>query len=400
MSEQSPTAIKRRDAAVAVALLAVAVIVAVAARHKTVNTAGGDGARAMNAAQGAAATGATVGKPPEIIDKVAYDRRMLQLAHVDPSQYPKATAIAPLAPKLTPHDLLPVPVPKPQPPAEKKPAQPHDLWPVKNLPYPLPGAILPFKRIVAYYGNFYAKGMGVLGEYPTDVMLEKLHGELDKWTAADPATPVMPAIDYIAVSAQGNAGKDGMYRARMPGTEIDKAMALADQLHGIVILEVQAGLSDIMTEVKLLEPFLLKPQVHLAIDPEFAMRKSGVRPGLLVGTVDAAEMNAVAAYLAKLVDDHKLPPKVLIIHRYTQGMVTNSASIKPLPEVQILMDMDGWGYKTRKLSTYRSFIYGQPVQFTGFKLFYKNDIKTPGTALMTPQDVLELTPQPSFIQFQ
>ncbi|WP_317131608.1 hypothetical protein [Mucilaginibacter ginsenosidivorans] len=31
------------------------------------------------------------------------------------------------------------------------------LWPVKNTPYPLPGAILPYKRVVAFYGNLYAK---------------------------------------------------------------------------------------------------------------------------------------------------------------------------------------------------------------------------------------------------
>src|SRR5258707_7457756 len=34
-------------------------------------------------------------------------------------------------------------------------------WPVKTA-YPIPGAILPFKRIVAYYGNLYSKNMGVL----------------------------------------------------------------------------------------------------------------------------------------------------------------------------------------------------------------------------------------------
>ncbi len=334
-------------------------------------------------------------KPDTAIDKVAYDRKMLLLAHIDSSQSPRATAVAPMAPAKTPADLLPVPVTKKTPVKRK----PQDLWPVKNAPYPNPGAILPFKRIIAYYGNFFAKGMGVLGEYPTDVMLRKLQGEMKSWADADPTTPVLPAIDYIAVSAQGSPGADGKYRARMPGSEIDKAVALADQLHGIVILEVQVGLGDIMTEVRLLEPFLSKPQVHLAIDPEFSM-KTGAKPGTKVGTVDAKEMNVVAEYLAKLVKERGLPPKVLIIHRYTQGMVTNATSIKPLPDVQILMDMDGWGFKAKKISTYKSFVYSEPVQFTGFKLFYKNDIKTPGTVMMTPKEVLELTPQPSFIQFQ
>jgi hypothetical protein len=35
-------------------------------------------------------------------------------------------------------------------------------WPV-NSPRPLKGALLPYHRIVAYYGNLYSLHMGVLG---------------------------------------------------------------------------------------------------------------------------------------------------------------------------------------------------------------------------------------------
>ena len=94
------------------------------------------------------------------------------------------------------------------------------------------------------------------------------------------------------------------------------------------------------------------------------------------------------------------PPKVLIVHRYTSAMVTNATSITPLPDVQIVIDMDGWGPPDRKYSTYNGWIASQPVQFTGFKLFYKNDIKRAGSRLLTPAEVLKLTPQPSFIQYQ
>jgi len=89
-------------------------------------------------------------------------------------------------------------------------------WPVKNAPYPLPGAILPYKRVVAFYGNLSAKGMGILGELPPDEMLTKLKGEVKNWEKADPTTPVQPALHYIAVVASGNAGKSGKYRNRMP----------------------------------------------------------------------------------------------------------------------------------------------------------------------------------------
>ncbi|MFA5946846.1 MAG: hypothetical protein WC813_02365 [Patescibacteria group bacterium] len=273
------------------------------------------------------------------------------------------------------------------------------LWPAKAV-YPNVDALLPFNRIVAYYGNFYSKGMGVLGQYSTDEVIRRLKIEVEAWKTADPTTPVVPAIDYIAVTAQRAPGADGKYRWRMPDSQIQKAITMADQVDGIVILEVQAGLSEVMTEVKELEPYLSLPNVHLAIDPEFAMKKSGSRPGTRVGTVDAVELNAIADYLAGLVKENNLPPKVLVVHRYTKAMVTNSDKITPLPEVQFVMDMDGWGYPAAKRATYHAFIHLYPVQFTGFKLFYRNDTRYAGSRLMTPAEILKLTPQPSFIQYQ
>lgn len=272
------------------------------------------------------------------------------------------------------------------------------IWPVQ-APYPLPGALLPERRIIAYYGNFYSTKMGVLGEYPPDIMKQKLAAEMKAWDAADPTTKTIPAIDYIAITAQGSPGKDGKYRFRMPDSEIDKAVALAKEVHGIVILDIQVGLSNVQTEVPLLEKYLKMPEVHLALDPEFAM-KGGAKPGSVIGTLDASDVNYVATYLAGLVTANNLPPKVLIVHRFTGPMVTNAKLIKPLPQVQIIMDMDGWGDPAKKKNTYFRTVFSEPVQFTGFKLFYKNDLKPPSTRLLTPSELLKLTPQPLFIQYQ
>ncbi|MDE2399968.1 MAG: hypothetical protein KGL67_03100 [Patescibacteria group bacterium] len=273
-----------------------------------------------------------------------------------------------------------------------------NIWPVKTV-YPNAGALLPFNRIVAYYGNLYSKHMGVLGEYSEDVMLQKLNTEVKKWEVADPSTPVVPALHYIAVVAQGSAGKDGKYRARMPSSEIDKVVKMADKIHGIVFLDIQVGLSNVQSEIPVFEKYLKLPNVHLGIDPEFSM-KTGNKPGTVIGTFSASDVNFAANYLAKIVKENNLPPKILVVHRFTQGMLTNYKEIKPLPEVQIVMNMDGWGGKAKKIGTYKNFIYPQPVQFTGFKLFYKNDILTPGTSMMTPNDLLKLNPQPSYIQYQ
>ncbi len=271
-------------------------------------------------------------------------------------------------------------------------------WPVKTA-YPKAGALLPFNRIVAYYGNFYSKGMGVLGEYPEDVMLAKLHTESSRWEAADPATPVIPAIHYIVETAQSSAGKEGLYLARMPDSQIDKALAIADKIHGIVFIDFQVSLSSLQKELPMYEEYLKKPNVHLGIDPEFSM-KTRVAPGREIGSFDAADINYAIDFLAKLVKDNDLPPKILVVHRFTLDMVTNYKRIKTVPEVQFVMDMDGWGSTAKKNGTYQRVIVPEPVQFTGFKLFYKNDLFAPSTGIFTPAELLKMTPQPMYIQYQ
>lgn len=272
------------------------------------------------------------------------------------------------------------------------------LWPVKTE-YPNSGAILPFKRIIAYYGNLYSTRMGVLGEYPEDEMLRRLQVEVDKWNKADPDTPALPALHYIAVTAQGSPGVDGKYRFRMPPSQIEEVMRMADKGNAIVILDVQVGLSTLQAELPLLEPYLKKPNVHLGIDAEFSM-KTGAKPGTVVGTFDATDINYTINFLTRIANENNLPPKVLVVHRYTERMITNYKKIAPTPDVQVVMHMDGWGGKDKKRNTYLRYVYNQPVQFAGFKLFYKNDIKDPGTVLLTPEELLKLKPRPVYIQYQ
>ncbi|HEY8782074.1 MAG TPA: hypothetical protein VIM16_10690 [Mucilaginibacter sp.] len=272
-------------------------------------------------------------------------------------------------------------------------------WPVKNAPYPLPGAILPFKRVVAFYGNLYAKKMGILGELPPKEMLAKLAVEVKNWERADPKTPVQPALHYIAVVASGDAGKDGKYRHRMPFKQIDTVLKLAKKAHAIVFLDIQVALSNIRTELPLLDKYWAMPNVHCGIDPEFSM-KDGTHPGKKIGTYDADDINYVSNHLAEIVRKYNLPPKIFIVHRFTKKMVTNYKSIKLHPEVQLVIDMDGWGEPSLKDGTWHYFIQAEPVQFTGFKLFYKNDLKKAPHHMLTPQEVLKKRPYPIYIQYQ
>jgi len=271
-------------------------------------------------------------------------------------------------------------------------------WPVKS-DYPLAGAILPFNRIVAFYGNLYSTKMGVLGEYPRKEMLAKLKEEVAKWQAADTTVKVIPALHYIATTAQGYPGKGNKYRLRMPFKQIDSVLSMAREINALVFIDIQVGHSTVQEEVPLFEQYLKMPNVHFGIDPEFSM-KGGQKPGAAIGTYDAADINYVSGYLAKLVKDNKLPPKILVVHRFTRAMVTNYKQIKLQPEIQVVMDMDGWGAQARKINTYKQFIYAEPVQFTGFKLFYKNDFREPKSRMMTPEEVLKLKPRPMYVQYQ
>ncbi len=264
-----------------------------------------------------------------------------------------------------------------------------------------PGALLPGKRIIAYYGNPHSKKMGVIGEYAEPEMLAMFDRTVQEWNQADPSTPVMPAIHLVTVVAQGAPGADRMWRRREDASMIEKTYAWAKSRNGVLFLDIQASHSTLQQELPVLLPYLERPDVHLGVDPEFYMHydKEGARPSSKIGTMMAADINYVIRTLDKLVTDKKLPPKVLVVHRFTRKMVPDAENIRPTRNVQVVMHMDGWGPPWLKFDSFRDYIVKHPVQFTGFKLFYHNDTKK-GDALLLPAELLRLRPSLSYIQYQ
>lgn len=268
-----------------------------------------------------------------------------------------------------------------------------------SLTYAPTGAILPKKRIFAYYGNPHSKKMGILGKYPKDEMLRRLDQEIKNWQKADPATPIQPALHLVATSAQGAPGKDKGYRMRMSDRTIKKILKWGNEHESLVFLDIQRGHAPLGPEMEYMEKYLKLPFVHLGIDPEFSM-VTGARPGSKIGSYDAADINQAVRFLSRVVKENNLPPKILVVHRFTQGMIKNYKNIKLDPNVQIVMDMDGWGPPVLKKDSYKAYIEKEPVQYTGFKLFYDNDFRKKGSRIMTPEEVLALTPKPMYIQYQ
>ncbi len=277
------------------------------------------------------------------------------------------------------------------------PAVPTDTarppYTARDVPV-LPGAILPDSRIVAFYGNPMSTQMGILGALPPAQMLDKLAATAKEWARADTTRTVRPALQLIVTVAQHYRGADGKYRLRHSDSLIARVAGWAEQRGWLLFLDVQVGQSTVPAELTRLIPWLSKPWVHLALDPEFAM-PSGRVPGIKLGTLDARDVNYAVDLLARLVSENHLPPKVLVVHRWTEDMLTHYRQIKRDPRVQVVIDMDGHGSPATKMHIYGLVVTRQPVQFTGFKLFYHHD--RPMTSLL---DILALHPVPLYIQYQ
>lgn len=276
--------------------------------------------------------------------------------------------------------------------ARARPVAARDTYPTP--PEPLPGAILPGCRIVAYYGNPMSNRMGIMGALPPDRMLARLDSQAKEFERADSATPVIRALELITPVAQSSPGPRNLWRTRMPDTLIARVSKLAEENDHLFFLDVQVGKSTVAAELEPLVQYLRQPHTHLALDPEFSM-KGPEPPGKVIGTMDAADINVAIDLLAKLVDEHKLPPKVLVIHRFTRRMVTNEAKIRRDPRVQVVIDMDGFGPPRLKLASYKAYAQDRPVQYFGIKLFYKND-----KPIFSARDVMRLNPIPQYIQYQ
>ncbi len=255
-------------------------------------------------------------------------------------------------------------------------------------------ALLPTHRIVAYYGTPLSTRMGILGQIPPAEMMAQLEATAQSWEAADSTRPVLRALHLIVTVAQAQPGGDGQYRLRHGDALIAKVAEWAEARGWLLFLDLQIGRSSVASELTRLVPWLRKPYVHLGLDPEFAMPADGV-PGKRIGRLDAAEINHAIDVLARLVQEEGIPPKVLVVHRFTEGMILREQQITLDPRVQVVIDADGFGAPALKQNIFDLVVSRRPVQFAGLKLFYKND-----KPMLTLAQVLALRPVPLYIQYQ
>ncbi|MGB3307272.1 MAG: hypothetical protein WBA63_13865 [Thermomicrobiales bacterium] len=278
------------------------------------------------------------------------------------------------------------------------PKGPEKTAPKLNLQAPVQesteNGLLPKNRILTFYGFPGNTTMGILGEYDMDELLARLKEQAAAYEEADPSRPVLIAFEVIASVAQPDPQTDGSYLLDAPTELLDKYADFAEKNGILLFLDVQIGKRKVADEVKGLQPWLEKPFVHLAIDPEFAVR-DGQIPSVDIGQVDASDITFAQNWLVDLAKTHDLPPKVLIVHQFHEGMIEHKDQLAPVSGVQLVIDADGWGPPDSKKSTYHFVNKLQEIEFNGIKLFYKQD-----DPIMTPEDILKLDPVPDLIIYQ
>jgi hypothetical protein len=263
--------------------------------------------------------------------------------------------------------------------------------------------LFPDYRLVGFCGTPGGPELGELqGNLPVKAkrLMDQAQKYVDQAQKAGDDRKLLPVFELIAVVVQSYAGHDGKYRRRVDDSVVDQYLQLARASKGILLLNIQPGQSDFMTEVKTFETILHEPDVGLALDPEWAMHGKQT-PGKYYGQTDGETINQVAEYLSDIVAKNNLPEKALVFHQVNRQVLKDEEALKPYPGVQVIKSVDGLGPMHAKIETYNYLVKTMTSGVhAGFKLFFDEDTRIQGSQLMTPKQVLALTPRPEYVMYE
>ena len=250
-------------------------------------------------------------------------------------------------------------------------------------------------RYVALYGAPGAPVLGVLGEQDPDATVARAERLAHRYDDVSDE-PVTPAMEVIATVAAGAAGSDGDYSSELPVSTLEPYVDAAHDAGMPVILDLQPGRSDFLTQAKRYESLLSKPGVWLALDPEWRLTKDQV-PLRQIGTVSADEVNRTADWLADLVRSKGLPPKAFVLHQFRSAMIQDRSSLEQHPELDVLIHVDGQGSQPEKQATWKALHEGAPA---GVHWGWKNFIDEDQPMLSPEQTMRDVRPSPALITYQ
>jgi hypothetical protein len=261
----------------------------------------------------------------------------------------------------------------------------------------LPGGgylMFPGRRLVAFYGHPGTPGLGVLGEQGPEAAVERLLPVAGEYGTE--GFQILPTFEIIATVADRVAGDDGNYSEETEIVALRPWIEVAREQGLYVLLDLQPGRTDFLTQAQLYEELLLEPHVGLALDPEWRLEPDQVHLQQ-IGSVDAAEVNTVVEYLAALVRDNRLPQKMLLLHQFRLDMLEDREQILTPPELAVVIQADGQGPIGGKYETWAVLTQGTEDAgwLWGWKNFYDEDEPTP-----TPEQVLALEPVVVYVSYQ
>ncbi|MGZ8751097.1 MAG: hypothetical protein ACXWYP_09515, partial [Pseudonocardia sp.] len=278
------------------------------------------------------------------------------------------------------------------------PADPPAATPTTQPAAELPRggrSVFPAYRLVGYAGYPGSPALGRMGIGKLEDRIAELEPLSARYAAGRRPLPV---LELIATVVRAAPGADGMYRTRVSDAVIERHLAAARAAGGYLLLNIQPGRAAFLDEVRALERWLRQPDVGVALDPEWAVGPGQV-PGKVFGKVTGAQLDAVAAYLSGVVAQHALPEKVMLYHQLAPQIVANPAGLRAHPGVAAVVSVDGIGTMADKVATWNKIVALTPPHVRrGFKLFYEEDAAE--GALMTPEQVLALTPQPEYVLYE
>ena len=261
----------------------------------------------------------------------------------------------------------------------------------------LPGGgyvLFPSRRIVAMYGHTNTNALGVLGEQGPAEGVERAR-EIAQGYDAD-EIPVIEAFEIITTLASNAPGRDGNYSLPTSIADLRHWVDIAEHAGMYVILDLQPGRANFLSQAKEYEELLLKPHVGLALDPEWRLKPNEFHLRQ-IGSVDASEVNQVVDWLAQLVRNNNLPQKLLMVHQFSHQMITNRSEIRTSPELAVMIHMDGQGRSDLKFNTYAELTRNALDNgwWWGWKNFYDEDFPT-----LTPAQTLTARPVPYVVSYQ
>jgi len=262
----------------------------------------------------------------------------------------------------------------------------------------LPGGgqcLFPMHRLVAMYGHPGTPALGVLGDQDLSASIARARRLARPYRRLS-SVPVIPAFEIIATVAEAHPGPDGSYSYESPLSLLRPWVNKATAAGMYVVLDLQAGRASLLGQAKRYEPLLRRPNVGLALDPEWKLG-SRQRPLRQIGSVSAGEINGVSRWLAALTARDHLPQKLLVLHQFRLSMITNEQRLDTKHgDLAIVIHMDGQGTSYDKQQTWQAVTATAPPDVSfGWKNFYTKD-----HPILSPRQTMARTPEPVMISYQ